>query len=175
MLRKLVEGSYMQTATCLTNRELVEAAGPWYTRRLSDDDVEYFCGALLASEGKRFVREAKVFYRITPSRRLSEIDTSDAKKDALLLSMKPQIQYARSLEDSQCIRTACLVYIRKWLAHFCPESPDILAELQVLAARLGGHVEELRLRWKFAWMRPILEFKAARRAQMVLPQTKTSC
>lgn len=41
------------------------------------------------------------------------------------------------------------------------------------AARFGGHVEEPRLRWKFAWLRPILEFEAARRAQMVLPQTKT--
>lgn len=61
----------MRRATYLTDWELVESAGPWDTRRLSDDDIECFCGALLASEGTRFVREAKVFYRITPSRRLS--------------------------------------------------------------------------------------------------------
>ena len=168
------ENLHMQTATWLTSRELAEAAGPWDTRLISDDDGEYFCRVLLASEGTRFVPEAKVFYRITPSNRWSYVGTSDKKKNALLLSMKLHIQYLRSLEESDRVRQACLTYMQNWLDNFYPERPDIVAELQGLAAQLQGHLEAPRLRWKYAWMEPIFGWKAAKRAQMVLPQFKAS-
>ena len=61
----------MQTATWLVSRELTDAAGPWDTRLLIDDDGEYFCRVILASNGTRFVAESKVFYRATPANRLS--------------------------------------------------------------------------------------------------------
>src|SRR5271154_6229824 len=108
------ENLHMQTATWLTSRELFEAAGSWDTRLLSDDDGEYFCRVLLASEGTRFVPEAKVLYRITPSSRLSYIGTSDAKRAALLTSMKLHVQYLRSLEDSDRVRMACTKYLQTW-------------------------------------------------------------
>jgi len=57
---------WMQTATWLVSRELTEAAGPWDTRLLSDDDGEYFCRVILASDGIRFVPGARVFQRVTP-------------------------------------------------------------------------------------------------------------
>src|SRR5260221_5780929 len=56
LLRKMGENLHMQTATWLTSRELAEAAGPWDTRLISDDDGEYYCRALLASNGTRFVQ-----------------------------------------------------------------------------------------------------------------------
>jgi hypothetical protein len=165
----------MQTSTWLTSRELAEAAGPWDTRLVSDDDGEYFCRVLMASEGTRFVPEAKVFYRITPSaNRVSHIGTSDRKKDAMLLSMRLHIQYLRSLDDSERARKASLVYMQNWLDQFYPERPDIVAELQALAAELQGHLQQPQLRWKFAWMAPIFGFKIAKRAQTVLPQMKAS-
>src|SRR5207237_10098693 len=64
LLRKMGENLHMQTATWLTSRELAQAAGPWNTRLLSDDDSEYFCRVLLASKATRFVPEARMFYRI---------------------------------------------------------------------------------------------------------------
>lgn len=174
LLRKMGENLHMQTATWLTSRELAEAAGPWDTRLLSDDDGEYFCRVLLASKGTRFVPEARLFYRITSSNRLSYIGASDKKKDAMLCSMKLHIQYLRSLEDSERVRKACLAYMRTWLDQFYPERPDIVAELQGLATQLQGHLEMPRLRWKYAWMEPILGWKTAKSAQMVLPQLKAS-
>ena len=65
LLRKMGENLHMQTATWLTSRELAEAAGPWDTRLHYDDDGEYFCRVLLASEGTRFVPGTGVFYRVT--------------------------------------------------------------------------------------------------------------
>jgi hypothetical protein len=165
----------MQTATWLTSRELAEAAGPWDTRLLSDDDGEYFCRVLLASEGTRFVPESKVFYRITQSGRLSHIGASDRKKDATLIGMELHIRYLRSLEDSERVRKACVAYLQNWYFNFYPERPDLVAELQSLAAQLQGHLVEPRFSWKYAWMKPVFGWKAAKWAQTALPLLKASC
>ena len=42
LLRKMEHNIYMQTATWLVPRAVAEAAGPWDTRLLGDDDGEYF-------------------------------------------------------------------------------------------------------------------------------------
>ncbi len=174
LFRKMAQNLHMQTATWLASRELSEAAGPWDTRLLSDDDGEYFCRVLLASRGTRFVPEAKVFYRNTPSTRLGQIGRSDKKKEAMLLSMKLHIGYLRSLEDSDRTRRACLTYMQNWLDNFYPERPDLVGELQKMAAELHGRLEAPRLRWKYAWMRPIFGWRAAKWAQVALPQFKAS-
>jgi glycosyltransferase involved in cell wall biosynthesis len=175
LVRKMSQNlrAFMQTATWLTSRELAETAGPWDTRLLADDDGEYFCRVLLASEGTRFVREAKVYYRVAPSS-LSQIGTSDKKKDSLVTSMKLHIQYLRSLEESPRVREACLTYMQNWYINFYPERPDLMTELQAIAEELGGRLEEPELRSKYAWMKPILGFRAAKRAQMTLPPLKAS-
>lgn len=174
LLRKMGENLHMQTATWLTSRELAEAAGPWDTRLLSDDDGEYFCRVLLASRGTRFVRESKVFYRVSPSSRLSHIGTSDKKKDAMWIGMKLHIQYLRSLEESERVRRACLTYLQNWFEYFYPERADLVAEFQALAAELNGHLEMPRLRWKYAWMSPLFGRNIAKRAQITLPQLKAT-
>ena len=175
LLRKMANNLHMQTATWLTSRELTEAAGPWDTRLLSDDDGEYFCRVLLASEGTRFVPESKVYYRITQSSRLSFIGASDKKKDAMLISMKLHMQYLRSVEDSERVRKACLTYLQNWYSSFYPERPDIVAELQRVAAQLQGHLRQPRLRWKYAWMKPLFGWRAAKWAQSAFPMFKAAC
>jgi glycosyltransferase involved in cell wall biosynthesis len=172
LLRKMGENLFMQTATWLTSRELAEAAGPWNTRLLSDDDGEYFCRVLLASEGTRFVPGIGVFYRIAPSGRLSYIGRSDRKKNALFVGLKLHVQYLRSLEESERVRKACLTLLQNWYLVFYPERPDLVAELQNMAAQLQGHLEEPRLRWKYAWMKHLFGWKVAKHAQNALPQIK---
>jgi glycosyltransferase involved in cell wall biosynthesis len=174
LVNKMSENLHMQTATWLTSRELAEKAGAWDTRLLSDDDGEYFCRVLLASKGTRFVPESRVYYRLTPSGRLSQIGTSDRKKVAMLVSMKLHIEYLRSLEESERVRNACLRYMQNWFDTFYPERSDIVSELQDLAAQLSGRLEKPRLRWKYAWMEPIFGFKAAKHAQIVLPELRAS-
>ena len=118
LLRKMGENLHMQNATWLVSRELAEAAGPWDTRLHYDQDGEYFCRVLLASEGTRFVPGTGIFYRVSGSNRMSYIGNSDKKKDSLLLSMKLHIQYLRSLEESERVRKACLTYLQNWYQHF---------------------------------------------------------
>jgi glycosyltransferase involved in cell wall biosynthesis len=174
LLRKMGENWHMQTATWLTSRELAEAAGPWDTRMISDDDGEYYCRILLASVGTRFVPEAKVFYRVTSLNRWSYVGSSNKKKDALLLSMKLHVKYIRSLEDSARVRKACITYLQTKCIDFYPERPDIVAELQSLATELGGSLEAPRLRWKYAWMKPVFGWEAAKSAEAMLPQYKAA-
>lgn len=174
LVAKMSENLHMQTATWLTSRELTDAAGPWNTQMLSDDDGEYFSRVLLKSSGTRFVAGAKVYYRITQSNRLSHIGTSDRKKDAMVGSMKLHVQYLRALEDSERVRKACLSYLQNWYHNFYPERPDLVAELQSLAAELHGRLEEPRLRWKYAWIKPLFGWKAAKSAQIALPQFKAA-
>jgi glycosyltransferase involved in cell wall biosynthesis len=174
LLRKMSEDLHMQTATWLVSRELTEAAGPWDPRVCNDGDGEYFCRVLLASDGVRFVPDVKVFYRMTPSSRVSYIGQSDEKKNARLLSMQLHVKYIQSLEDSDRVRAACITYLQNWLITFYPERPDILAALEKLAESLGGRLEVPRLRWKYAWIKPVFGWGPAKRAQLVLPRFKES-
>ena len=162
----------MQTATWLVSRELTEAAGPWDNRLRNDGDGEYFCRVVLASDGVRFVPAGRVFYRLTPPSRVSYIGHSDAKKDSRLLSMQLHVKYIQALEDSDRVRAACVNYLQNWLINFYPERPDIVAELEKLAWRLGGRLEVPQLRWKYAWIKPPFGWGPAKSAQFVLPQLK---
>ena len=164
----------MQTAAWLVSRELTEAAGPWDIRLLGDDDGEYFCRVILASDGIRFVPEAKMFYRRTGSASLSQIGQSSEKLEAQLLSMASHIRYLRSLEDSERVRAACLVFLQRWLVYFYPERPDLVEQSQRLATDLGGLLQTPRLTWKYAWIQKIFGWTAAKRAQLIYNQLKSS-
>jgi glycosyltransferase involved in cell wall biosynthesis len=174
LLRKMGQHLHMQTATWLVSRTLSETAGAWDTRLLSDDDGEYFCRVILASKRIRFAPNAKVFYRISPSSRLSYVGRSDLKMEALLLSMRLHINYIRSLEESERVRAACLAYLQYFSIDFYPERSDLFEELEKLATQLGGRLEKPRLRWKYAWLKPLLGWNTAKRAQLELPMIKWS-
>lgn len=172
LIRKLAFNKFMQTATWLVSRELSVAAGSWDTRMLSDDDGEYFCRVLLACNGVRFCPGSRVYYRSTPSSRLSHIGASDQKKEAMLLSLKLHVEYIRSLEDSERVRYACLTYLQNWIFYFYPERGDIVEQLRVIARDLGGTLSAPRMRWKYSWTVPLLGWRFAKRAQTALPRWK---
>ena len=174
LLSKMGENCHMQTATWLVSRELTEAAGPWDTRLLSDDDGEYFCRVILESERIKFEPEAQVFYRVTDCGRLSYVGDSDAKMEALFLSMQLQIQNIRSIEDSSQVRDACLRYLQKYMSDFCPERPDIVGEMQTLAAELGGGLTPPRVSWKYAAIEKLGGWGAAKKTKMRMQRIKHS-
>jgi len=175
LLRKMGENLHMQNATWLVSRELAEAAGPWDASLHYDQDGEYFTRVLLASAGTRFVPEARIFYRVAGPNSISVIGSNDdRKRESLLRSVKLHIQYLRSLEESERTRKACLAYLQTKCIDFYPERPDIFVELQALAAKFQGNLETPRLRWKYAWMKPVFGWKTAKSAQDALPQLKNS-
>ncbi|MGC2608330.1 MAG: hypothetical protein WA419_22475, partial [Silvibacterium sp.] len=84
------------------------------------------------------------------------------------------LQYLRSLEKSERTRQAGITYLQKYYGSFYPERPDLVRSMQALAAELYGSLREPQLRWKYAWIRPILGWEAAKWAQILLPQLKSS-
>lgn len=169
LLRKMKDNLHMQTGTWLVTRELTEAAGPWNTNLLVDDDGEYFCRVLLKSDGVKFVPEAKIYYRMSGGSRLSYIGRSDRKLDAQLLSMRMHIAYLRSLEESPRVREACLRYLRTWLPHFYPNRPELVEVLRGMAEELGGKLDAPILPFKYEVLRRLFGWHVAKQAQVTLP------
>jgi glycosyltransferase involved in cell wall biosynthesis len=174
LLRKMEQNLYMQTATWLVSRELTEAAGPWDTRLLSDDDQEYFCRVLLASDGVRFVPEARVYYRASGSGSLSYIGLSDKKREAHWCSLQLHVGYLRSLEDSERVRAACVRFLQNRMVVFYPERLDIFRQAEEMSRNLGGQLEVPRLSWKYSWIKALFGWRLARRAQWSLPSLRWS-
>ena len=176
LFRKLDQNVYMQTASWLVSRELTEAAGPWDHRLSHDDDGEYFCRVLLASDGIQFVPDAKVYYRSpgTAFAGLSYVGTSDSKMSALWLSMQMQIRYLRSLEDSQRVKTACLNYLQRSMIYFYPERQDIVDQAAELATELGGHLTSPTLSWKYKWIKALFGWRHGKSGQQFLLRLRWS-
>jgi glycosyltransferase involved in cell wall biosynthesis len=174
LIRKLGQKLHMQTSTWLVSRELTEAAGPWDTSIVSDDDGEYFCRVLLESQGIRFVQEARVYYRSLGTMSLSYVGYSDRKLNALWRSMQLHIKYLRSLEDGERVRIACLKYLQNYIIDFYPHRLDIVDQMQQVASLLGGQLGTPRLSWKYSWIKVIFGWRSAQRAQLLLPSVKWS-
>jgi glycosyltransferase involved in cell wall biosynthesis len=174
LICKMGKNLHMQTATWLVSRELTEAAGAWDTRLSGDDDGEYFCRVLLASNGVRFVPEAKVYYRASGANSLSYIGHSNKKLDAQWISMKAHMRYLRSLEESERVRAACVQYLQNWMVFFYPGRVDIFDEAAEIAKSLGGKLNVPPLSWKYSWVRLIFGLRAAKRAQVFFPRLRWS-
>jgi glycosyltransferase involved in cell wall biosynthesis len=173
LLTKMGQNLHMQTATWLVSRELTEAAGPWNTSLAIDDDGEYFCRVLLASDSVRFAAAAKVYYRATPNS-LSYIGLSNKKLESQWHSMELHIQYLRSSEDSIRTRAACVSYLNTWAPYFYPERMDLFERARALATDLGGAVLIPKLSWKYSWIDKVFGRRFAKRAQVFLPCVRWS-
>jgi hypothetical protein len=116
LLRKLDQNLYMPLSTWLVSRELSEAAGPWDTRLSLDDDGEYFCRVLLASDGTRFVPHARALYRQAGHGSVSHLARSNRALESQVLSMQLHVSYLRSLDDDERVRRACC-HLQRWMVY----------------------------------------------------------
>jgi glycosyltransferase involved in cell wall biosynthesis len=174
LMRKMVENLHMPPATWVVSRELTQAAGPWDTRLSLDDDGEYFCRVIMASDGIRFVPNTKVFYRVSGSGSLSSIDESEKKLTSQFLSMQLHVGYVRSLEDSERVRAACLSYLQMRFINFYPERAAFVEQLQQLAATLGGRLEAPQLPWKYSCMQKVFGWRMVKRTRRRYNRWKSS-
>jgi PST family polysaccharide transporter len=174
LLRKMGQNVFMQTSTWLVSRTLTEAAGPWSTSLSVDDDGEYFCRVLLASNGIHFVPGARVYYRYSGMSGLNYIGQSYKKMDSFWRSMQLHISYLLSLENSERTRAACFTYMQTNLIYFYAARPDIVEQMREKASQLGKQLDPPRLSRKFFWLRRLVGWGLATRAQLFIPQIKWS-
>jgi glycosyltransferase involved in cell wall biosynthesis len=174
IVRKWNNNAHMQTATWLVSRELTEAAGPWNTQLLGDDDGEYFTRVVLASHGVRFTADARVYYRVVGANRLSHIGQSKRKLEAQLAGMKLQIGYVRAHDDGPRVHAAIVTYLQTWLPYFYPEHPDLVDEMRILASDVGGELKPPPVSWKYALIDKLFDRSTAKQAQLRYNTSKTS-
>jgi glycosyltransferase involved in cell wall biosynthesis len=174
LLRKMAENLYMQTGNWLVSRELSDAAGPWDMRLLGDDDGEYFCRVLMASDGVRFVPESRSYYRTFRFSGLNYMGTSARKVEAHWLSMKLHISYLRSMEQSKRVDAACLHYLRTWQLCFYPERSEIVEEAEQLAQKFGEPLGEPNLSWKYSWTQKAFGWSVAKPFQLMVRKSRWS-
>ncbi len=174
LLRKMEHDTYMQTATWLVSRELTETAGPWDTRLLGDDDGEYFCRVLSASDGIHFVNNARTYYRISGSGSLSFVGDSDRKLAAQCLSCKLHVDYVLKLDTSERSRAACVKYLQKYVSMFHGRHAELEHELQRMATSLGGSLHPPTLPRKYAWLQRLIGWTAATKSRRMYNAMKWS-
>ncbi len=174
MIRKMNDNLHMQPDNWLVSRELCDAAGPWDPRLWRDNDGEYFSRVIAASDGIRFVPNARSYYRRVGFTSISYIGGSNVKLESLFLSMKLHIQYLRSMEESERTRAACVRYIQDWLPEFYPTRLDLAGELKELLEELGGMAQDPVLSWKYHWIVGTFGWGAGRSTQQTLRRLKAS-
>jgi glycosyltransferase involved in cell wall biosynthesis len=174
LVRKMGQNLQMQTDNWLVSRELSEAAGPWDPRLWRDNDGEYFCRVIRASDGIAFVPEAKSYYRSAGFNSISYIAGSNKKLDSLFLSTKLHVTYLLSLENSARTRRACVNYLQAKAFQFYPNRYDIIGQIRQLISELDGEYYEPILSWKYNWIMKLFGWTVARRVQVGLPRLKGS-
>lgn len=163
LLLKFSTNHFMQTSVWLVSRELTTAAGPWNTKLTLDDDGEYFCRVVLASERVRFVPGNNVFYRKGIDS-LSVIGHSDKKLESQLLSIRLQAERLGSSHDS--MKSAMVKYLQSYMILFYPNRPDLVKEAQEIAGSLGGALQPPSLPGKYALIQKMFGWQAAKTLQI---------
>jgi len=137
---KFTQSVWMNPAAWLVSHRLTELAGPWDNRlaRSGDDDGEYICRVVLASEKVQFVPEAKCYYRVGHANSLSG-RRSDSSHKELLLSTKLCVKHLLGHADNKDTRAACISLLENRLWHFYPEKGELVKELEGLAKDLGAN------------------------------------
>ena len=145
------------------SRELSTAAGPWDERLTLDDDGEYFCRVVLASERIRFVPGNNVFYR-KGANSLSVIGHSNKKLESQLLSIRLQAERLGSFDRT--MKAALVKYLQSYMILFYPNRPDLVNTAQEIARSFGGQLGLPTLPWKYALVQKMFGWQAAKTLQI---------
>jgi glycosyltransferase involved in cell wall biosynthesis len=173
MILKMETGAWMAPESWLVSRHLTDCAGLWNVGLSMDDDGEYFSRIIRASDRILFAPQAKTYKRESNLGSLSKSILAPGKMDSQFQSNRLQIAALRSLEDSQRVRTACLVYLQRWLIFFYPEHEKIVKQAHELAAELGGKLETPALRWKYVAFQRLFGWEVAKRMSFTMPKART--
>jgi len=171
LLNKFNGNVWMNPAVWLVSRKLTELAGPWNERLVRDNDGEYICRVVAASERVQFVGEGMSYYRVGNQSSLST-SISDRACESLVLSLSLCIQYLLSLENSERSRSACLNLLQIWVTFLYPDREEILRKMNALASELGGHLVPPEVSRKYYLINKCFGWKAAKKVMTHCGRTK---
>jgi glycosyltransferase involved in cell wall biosynthesis len=171
MLIKFRYNLWMNPSVWLVSRTLTQMAGPWDESLSLDDDGEYFCRVVLASERILFVPQARSYKRIGVSGNLSGRITLEACRSQFQ-SMSSSIHRVLAVEDNERVRESCLTLLQTSLLFFYPDKAELMDKVNELARFLGGDLAPPKLGWKYSPIQKVFGWGPAMKAKHLLPATK---
>jgi glycosyltransferase involved in cell wall biosynthesis len=168
IMAKLQRNAWMNPTVWLVSRRLTELAGPWDVRLTSsgDDDGEYICRVVAATEGVKFVPEARCYYRIGNVGSLNwNMEKTEEGLDSLLLSLTMTIGHLLSLENSNRTHAAAVKYLETFAPYFYASRTELTDRLQAVAREFGGAIDPSKVGWKY---RPLEKILGPKKTKVVM-------
>lgn len=132
------EGHWMMhPAAWLVPRSIAEKAGLWDETLSLNDDGEYFCRVVLASQGIQFCWGAKTYYRSGLTSSLSGSKSYRAWKSAFH-ALELCTSNLLAQEDTYRTRHACATAFQRFIYEVYPDSLDLLEKAEVKVKQFGG-------------------------------------
>lgn len=154
----------MHPAAWLVPRHIAEQAGHWNESLSLDDDGEYFCRVVLVSQGVKFCRGAKTYYRSGNSSSLSGSKSRKAWESAFR-SLELGTNHLLAREDSPRTRRTCATQFQRFIYEVYPDVPDLQEKAGVKVQQLGGSNLKPSGGPMFLLMSRIVGWKQAKRIQ----------
>jgi glycosyltransferase involved in cell wall biosynthesis len=168
-------GSMIQPNAWLVPRSVIDKAGPWNEKITVDDDGEFFCRAVLASQGVLYAKNCFNYYRkFDRSASLSSLKSRESFESRLLAAnlkykylkkatLRPEI-------DQVFAKTFLEIGILAYPAH-----PDLSKKAIALSGNILPHVLLPVIGGqKIEFFKKMLGWKAARRLQFFLKKYRKS-
>ncbi|MEA5566120.1 glycosyltransferase family 2 protein [Anabaena sp. UHCC 0399] len=127
----------MHPAAWLVPRKIAEKAGLWNESLSLNDDGEYFCRVLLASQGVKFCQGAKSYYRSGNSNSLSGSKSSRAWESAFS-TLELGTSNLLAKEDSRRTRHVCATVFQRFIYEVYPDVPELRKEAEAKVQQFGG-------------------------------------
>lgn len=154
-------GGMVTIHSWLTPRKLIDAVGPWNERLSLDDDGEFFCRVILASEGIKFSHVGFNYYRKFDSQQSLSAQKSKKGMESAILAIDLKLGYIKAKSQNSLIDrvfakhywwTGVLAYPRfKDLSKYCIEKAKELGYSgEKYVGGPGGHAIAGVLGWKAA-------------------------
>ncbi len=172
LIEKFQNNLFMPNSTWLVSRHLSNTTGPWNEDISLDDDGEYFARMLQASDGIKFVAEAKALYRRSGAVSLSDTTRASAKMDSQFLSMKLQVGYLLAMEDSNRARRSCVTYLQQCAQLFAVTRPDLVGRVAEILANFDTKVTPSTDALPQTWAQLLLGSPGGSRFRLQLNETK---
>ncbi|MBD2140407.1 glycosyltransferase family 2 protein [Anabaena sp. FACHB-1250] len=157
-------GGMMHPAAWLVPRNISDSAGVWNENVSLNDDGEYFCRVILASQGVKFCTGTKSYYRSGIFGNLSGSKSRKAWESAFL-SAELCTNNLLSVENNDRTRYACACYWQRFVFMAYPQAQDLIQNAEKNVRSLGGCDLKPEGGIMFKVLREVLGWKIAMQLQ----------
>jgi glycosyltransferase involved in cell wall biosynthesis len=157
-------GGMLFPARWLLHRAVVDEIGPWREDLTLNNDAEYFCRAVLASDAVLFCPGARVFYRSGHPASLSGLKSrAGMVSQSKVIAVCEQQLLAR--EDSDRTRRALALVWQRFAHASYPHAPDLADQAMARARTLHETALVPDGGWRFKLAVAAFGWRVARRLQ----------